>query len=263
MKNGESLQQYLIRHYPDEWNNFIERMGHDFGTSPYICDQLRSGNLGPIAGTPLMEKFEHWANYRLPSHYRTLYGLSETKKVLGEEPFNMSGIKLIQILWPRESQSSGDDSAERMASDMGAEVMTISAGSNREMDLYGFLPMVRGTYLWIVPGCSRIFAPIAAMQLGRTLMEMGNDPRIALYNDGHYSTIYRVSALADVGLKTRSIPSDQRMAAKLLQESGYSLRVGQGSALCEFESAYCGQTGGGYQPARSGNKSFLGKLFGR
>lgn len=261
LRDGETRLQFLVRQHPDEWNNLIECMKRDFDVSAHTCNLLRSLNTSAIDDPIVTSKIEQWANHRLPAHYRTLKSLSDLHESLKERPLDLMGIDLVQILWPREKNPSGDKSAERVASEMGAEVISLETGINREMDLAHFLPHVKGTYLWLMPGGSRFLAPMIAMSLRRILTYMESNPLVAVYFDGSYSLIYRVSALKEIASKTGIVPLNQQNITNMLREAGYSPCSDRGPecALCEIEQIY----GGNYPfPRPAEKRSWLRRLFG-
>jgi tetratricopeptide (TPR) repeat protein len=240
LREGETRFQFLVRHHPREWSNFIERMKNELGASTHTCSLLGSLNFSSITDPIVISKCEAWANHRLPTHHRTLESLSHLRKMLQDELGQIMLFDLAQILWPREKDPSGDTSAEKMASEMGAEVISLETGIRREMDLSCFLPVVKGKYLWALPGGSRFMAPLVALSLRRVLSHMEATPQVALYTDGSYSFIGRVSALASTAKKKGALPADLREMARILQADGFSLYRDSdpGFALCEIEHIF-------------------------
>jgi hypothetical protein len=123
-----------------------------------------------------------------------------------------------------------------------------------------FLPCIKGRYLWVLPGGSRFMAPLVAMSLHRVLSHMELNPGVALYSDGSYSFICRVSALATTAKRREALPGDSRELARALQENGFSLMGDSNleSALCEIEQIY----GGNYPFPRAAKRSWIKRLFG-
>ena len=239
----------------------IEYARRELGASEHTCSLLRSINTTMITDPIIMSKVEGWANHRLPTHYRTLKSLSDLRKMLQEKLSEIMSFDLVQILWPREKNPSGDTTAEKMASEMGAEIISLNTGIRREMDLSHFLPRVKGRYLWVLPGGSCFMAPLVGMSLHRVLNHMEQNRQIALYSDGSYSFICRVSALTQTANRRGSLPPDLRELGKVLHEDGFSFfgDSDPGSALCEIEQIY----GGNYPFPRLAKTPWLRRIFGR
>ncbi len=262
LREGESRLQFLVRHHPQEWDNFVAYIRKELGVSTRICDQLRTLNTQNVDDPIVISQCEQWVNHRLPCHYRTLKSLSDLRELMRDTTLNWSGMELTQILCPRERNPTGDSSAERMFSEMGAEVMSLDAGSNREMDYAEILPRVKGRYLWLVPGGSRFMAPLVAMSLQRVFSQMESDSSMAVYFDGSYSLIYRVSALKEATAKAGSMRLNQENTTRILQQASYSCCGDHDPdcALCEIEAIY----GGNYPfPRPVGRQSWLRRLFDR
>jgi hypothetical protein len=254
-QKGETKLQFLVRYHPDEWNNFIERMKKDFGASERTVKQLKSLQVSAITDPIIISNAEHWMNHRLPVHGRTLEGLFELRKHLNETP--IANVEFMQILWPREKNPGGDTSAEKLASEMGAEVISLETGANRELNLAKFLQSIRGDFLWVVPGGSRIDL-LAAMSFLRIFSQMNSNSQCALYFDGSYSAIYRVSALKQIAGKNGFISANLQDVGRELQQEGYSIcgdRDRQAS-LCEIEEIY----GGNYPYPKPQKKGFWGRF---
>jgi len=261
LREGETQLQFLVKHHSQEWKLLIEYARNELGAQEHTCSLLQSLRTADITDPIIMSRVEGWANYRLPTHYRTLQSLVELRKMLKEEPGDMMSFDLVQILWPREKNPGGDTSAEKMASEMGAEVIQLDTGAKRDMDLFLFLPRVRGRYLWVLPGGSRFMAPLVYMSFRRVLNHMEQNEQVALYSDGLYSFICRVSALVQTAKRRGTLPADLRELGRVLHEDGFS-SCGDSdpkSALCEIEEIY----GGNYPFPRPVKTSWLGRLFGR
>lgn len=177
LRNSETELQFLVHHYPVEWENCVANLREEHGVSERICFQLRSLKIRDIDDPVVKTEVEEWVNWRLPTSYRTLKSLCKVRdlrnyeellrkykiygKVFGskrehEEYVNFLGFELIQILWPREKDPSGDTSTENMATSMGVEVVPLETDASRELNLVMFLPHVKGAFLWLVPGGSEI-----------------------------------------------------------------------------------------------------------
>lgn len=261
LKPGETLLQFLIRYHPIEWKNFVERVGDKQGLSASDRKQLLE-DPKDLKRPLLIKEVEKWANMRLPVHMRTLYCLSELRSSLSKEPMKVFGLQMVQIIWPREKNPSGDDSAERMAASMGVEIVGIRTGTPREIDFRTIIPMVTGEYLWIVPGGSSFMSAMTAMSLQRIFRSMHADQSVAVYSDGAFSMIYRMTAL-------RSLCNEKQVAEltlsslnKLLAQRHFSC-IGDRDPdhpLCEIERIY----GGTYPfPETGGSFSRFKKLFRR
>lgn len=88
-----------------------------------------------------------------------------------------------------------------------------------------------------------------------------SNPSIAMYFDGSYSVIYRVSALKEIATRRGLISANLQENAKMLQEAGYLLcsDTDLESALCEIEQIY----GGNYPFPRPQKTGWFRRLFGR
>ena len=265
LRKGEDKIHFLVRHQPDQWNNMIEYLKNDLKVSEHNCSLLRSLQLDEIKDPVIESKIEGWANWRLPTHSRTLMSLNELRERIQEEENNpkfadMTPFRLEQILWPREKNPFGDTSAEKWAADMGAEVIPLEAGRARELDLSVFLPRIKGTYLWILPGGSKFMRSLVMSSLRRVLLYMDGDPRTGMYFDGSYSFICRVSALRQAAGIDGTLPANFGYLAGALKEAGFlfSQDTDRDSQLCEIEKIY----GGDYPFPRPDRSGWLRRLFG-
>jgi hypothetical protein len=185
-------------------------------------------------------------NFRLPTHGRTLQCLNELQNLqeeLKEKAYGMVGdYVLLEILWPRLRDPSGDSSAERKAESLGAKVVPMPSDAPLTLNLAGLLPHVHGDLLWLVPGGTSFMAPIADLQIRRVVRHFQMAQRCAMYADNVSSFIYRTSALRDLSARGKLLPPDSREMARVLQMSGYELAMDEGTdnALCELEPEYGG-----------------------
>ena len=243
---GETLSQLVIRNHPQEWLNFIKRLAEKVYLSPEQAGALRAGRLGAIQSEKVRTEIEDFMNFRLPTHGRTFHCLDELRDLqeeLKEEAYGMVGdYVLLEILWPRQRDPSGDSSAERMAENLGAKVVPMPSDASLTLNLAGLLPHVHGDLLWLVPGGTRFMAPIVDLQIRRVVRHFQVAQRCGMYADNVSSFIYRSSALRDLSARGQLLPPDSREMARALQMSGYELAMDQGTdnAFCELEPEYGG-----------------------
>ena len=261
LRHGESRLQFLIRHHPDEWKNFGERVGKDLGFEESDHKRLIAQDPALINRSQIVPHITRWANMRLPAHWRTLHCLSELRSSLTQAPMSLFGLSLKQIIWPREKNPSCDDSAERIAAEIGAEVVSLSTGIVRELDFRQFTPMIKAEYLWIVPGGSSFMCAMTEMSLHRIFTAMRACPTAALYSDGAYSMIYRTSALQSAAEHVPGAILTHAFLCSIWERMCFSC-IGDRDPehpLCEIEKIY----GGTYPfPKPPGLTSWFGRLFG-
>src|SRR5262249_54761238 len=142
---------------------------------------------------------EEFMNMRLPTHWRTLRGLSDLRKYLGDASMQaMYGCVISEIVWPREPHPSDIRGPEELARKMGITLMTPPVGSSRELEMAWLLPKISGKFLWMVPGGTTVESTLTAMSLRRVIGHMEQNPKRAFYSDGSMSIIFRVDALRNV-----------------------------------------------------------------
>lgn len=239
---GETLAQLVIRNHPQEWRICVERLETEFGISTDSAYRLRSGHL-EVADPGMREQIMRFMNHRLPTRGRTLQDLAELRDTVKDLRYQ-SGFDLVEILWPRERNPSGDQSAERMAESMGAKVIQLPTGLPRAMDLASMLPHISGEFVWLVPGGTKLMPPLVVLSLERVLRHLTGSPRRALYTDNAFSIIYRVAALKELLRSGKTLPADLREMGRLMRESGYELAVDHddNSVLCDLEEVYGGRS---------------------
>jgi hypothetical protein len=236
---SETLAQLVVRNHPIEWRNFVERMRKEIGLSLAECERLYREVSIDVNDDRLREKILSFVNLRLPTYSRTFEDLVRLKKHL-EEPFEvvMGSFRIVEVLWPREIDPSGDDSAERAAQSLGARVILFPTGASRVLDLLSLLPEIHGEYVWVLPGCTRI-TMLASLSLLRVKRAFDSRPQCAVYTDNADSFIYRVSALQAV-LPLASSSKDLHL---LLKEAGFTPMVDDDDehVLCELEKEFGGK----------------------
>lgn len=262
LRQSESRLQFLIRFHPNEWKNFSERVGEELRLSESERKRLVAQDPALMNNSEIGPRITQCANMRLPSQWRTLNCLSKLRASLTREPMSLFGLRLQEIIWPREKNPLGDDSAERMALEMGAEVVSLSTGIARELDLRRFIPLIKAEYLWIVPGGSSFMGAMTEMSLQRIFQSMRACPTAALYSDGSYSMIYRTSALQSAAERVPEAVLTHSLLCSIWERMGFSCLGDRDPEhpLCEIEKIY----GGTYPfPKPPGPKSWLGRLFAR
>jgi hypothetical protein len=243
---GETLSQLVIRNHPREWLNFIERLAEKIHLSPEQAGALRAGQLSAIQSEKVWAEIEGFMNFRLPTHGRTIQCLDELRGLqekLKDEAYGMVGdYDLLEILWPRQRDPSGDASAEKMVESLGAKVIPMLSGAPLTLNLADLLQHVHGDLLWLVPGGTSFMAPIADLQIRRVVRHFQAMQRCAMYADNVSSFIYRTSVLRDLIARGQLLPADSREMVRALQMSGYELAMDEGTdnALCELEPEYGG-----------------------
>jgi len=242
---GETLAQLVIRNHQQEWRNCVERLKKDFHVPEEVCARLRRGDTAAAVDPTAQREIERFINLRLPSHGRTLQGLAEIREQM-REPGGLSQVwelQLIEIIWPRQKNPSGDRKAEEFAASLGVTVLGIDTEKPGPLDLGYLLKRVHGEFLWILPGGSRLSGPMTIMALIRVLRGFQEKPKLGLYSDQCYSMIYRTSALRALVASGKTPSSELRDNAKMLQEAGFELSADNdpNHGLVEIESLYGGQ----------------------
>lgn len=236
---GETMAQMVIRNHPHEWRNFLARMQEVVGLSSSERTRLAKVGPGGVTDSRLQSEVEKFMNHRLPCHGRTIEGLARLRKEL-DHPLQlmMAGFRMVEILWPKQDGPPNDAATDRVAQSLGARIILIPKTASTTLDLFSILSEIHGDYLWIVPGCTKIW-PEISIGLIRVKRCFDADERCALYTDNAGSLIYRVSSLRAVRPATDTSSADVN---RLLQRGGYSV-VGDHEAaarLCHLEKEYGG-----------------------
>lgn len=236
LRGDESILEFLVLHYPDEWINFIERMNRKYKVS--IPPRRQVKYIQGITDPNVLSELERWTNQRLPLYQRTFQGLAELR-----ESFQKGNISL-QVLWTLEESSNKDDSEKSRARKLGAEIIFLEGAAILEMQLGKLLHWVKGTLLWLVPGGSLLCLETT---LTKIISKMNADPSVAVYLDGFYSRIYRVSAIKEVLGNIEHQSATELEIVKLLASTGESVYENTSRspamALCKLEKIY-----GGHHP---------------
>jgi hypothetical protein len=238
---GETLGHLVIRNHPHEWKNCIDRISPEHPISSGLLHQLADGHLDDVTDPRLQEELQRFFNRRLPTHGRTMQGVSETNHYLSSSD-SIGTLRIGDVLWPRQADPTGNRDPERKAQDLGVRVLTRASGKSIELDFREYLAEVTGDFLWIVAGGTRLSSVTTALKLGRVIRTFASDPQTALYSDNGYSLIYRTSALSAV-IRGASGSANAGLIARMLQQAGYRYRTDSDPAarLCELEKEYGGQ----------------------
>jgi hypothetical protein len=240
---GENLFQLVIRNHPREWRNCVERLTSDFGVSSDQAGALLKGQLEVIQDAKVRNQIERFMNSRLPSHSRTFRCLKKLRDDLQSEPYlSTSNYEIIEILWPRQRDPSGDQTVEKLAAGLGVNVIPTPTDGSLQLNLADFLPHIHGQFLWLVPGGTKFMSAITALQLDRVMRYFQQMPRGAMYLDSAFSIIYRTSALSDLVGRGQYLSPESREMARNLDLAGYKFAADDDpeDALCELEPEYGG-----------------------
>ena len=261
---GESMLQLVIRNHPQEWRNCLKRLRNDFDASEAVCSRLSQGEVIADLSPAISREVERFMNLRLPSHGRTLQGLADIRDQM-MKPGGLSQLwqlEMTEIIWPRQKNPSGDTEAEEYAASLGATVVSVDGQERGPLDIGSLLKHIHGDYLWILPGGSRWSGPMSVMALIRVLRGFQENPKLALYSDQCYCMIYRTSALRALMSSGKTLSSELRDNARMLQEAGFQLASDNDPihGLVEIESLYGGQHDRFSQmPSRRGTVSEAGR----
>jgi hypothetical protein len=235
---GETLAHLVLRNFPEQWRGFVAEMRTDLAVPPSTIEQLMAGNLSADDFT-VRGKIEDFINNRLPGHVRTIKALAELHGELGQA---IGGFDLSQITWPSERFAGGETAGQAYAKVRGIQVILSPAEAIEPLDLIPLLPLIKGQFVWQVPIGSRLEPFVVAIQINRTLRSFASDQTLAMYFDGLYSTIYRLSALADLAERGEQLWSDPFRNARLLHQAGYkAISVDPPIPFCHLESLYGGR----------------------
>jgi len=240
---GETWVQMIIRNFPDEWQNCIERMNGEFGFSDGVKHQLRKGDLSGVTNPLMQDRIARFVNFQSPTHGRTLYGLADLRNQL-RKPDAIGGlnqghpIQLIEILWPHIQIPSRDGKAEQLAKSL--DVTIIKDMVPGSMDVGSLLNYIHGDFVWILPGGSRI-SSFASLLLFRILNFFQENPNLAVFSDMGYCIIIRTEALRMVTANAKRSSSELQNSAKLMKEAGYDAAGDSIFNLVEIEPLYGGK----------------------
>ena len=240
---GETPEQLVIRNHSDEWRNFVDTMHYQFNITKAVCDKLLRGDLSDVVDSTLKNEIHTFVNFRIPNHGRTLRGLSEVRRLARETLEEMSSFELTEIIWPKEKDATGNLSDHELAEQVGAKVIPTIASNDKKLDLTFLVQQIKGDFLWLIPGGTRIWIPEVIMQLTRIFDFLTSSPRYALYFDGTYSTIYRVSALKHLISHGKKLSADLRENGSMIHNAGYEITTDDSSSasLCHLEEFYGGR----------------------
>ena len=239
---GETMAELVIRNHPQEWLNCVERLRHDLHASGDMCSRLQTGDLDAADDPAIQREIERFMNLRLPTHGRTLQGLAELRgNMRGPGISQLWQLDLVDIIWPRQKDPSGNRNAERLAESLGV----VDAGTDRAgpIDLGSLLGYVHGEYLWILPGGTRLDGVATMTALIRVLNGFKENRKLALYSDGHYCMIYRTEALRALMSSGHTLSAELQDNARMLQQAGFELAADDdpGFGLVKLEPLYGGQ----------------------
>lgn len=261
-KPNESPLQFLIRYHPGEWKNFIEYLSKELKVSETICNRMKSKffKMGEITDPIVSSKILEWCTQRLPYHGRTFKCLSDLRKSCAKlPPSPLGNITIDDILWPKENDPDGDNSSEKIATEMGVKVLPMKTGMNRELNMIDILPHIKSDFLWVVPGGSNV-SPLAIMSLPLILARFGENKKVSLYHDASYSFILRTLVLKDIVEKSGSLSLHMQAIALEFKRLGYLMitESDSQSPLCEIENFF----GGNSPYPRIKRKGIFQRLFG-
>jgi len=236
---GETLAHLVIRHFPEQWRDFLSEMESDIAVPPSTIGALQAGNFD-AADLTIRRKIEDFITNRLPGHVRTIRALVELQSQLGQA---IGGFDLTQILWPSERRRTGETAGQAYAKTRGVEVILLQA---EPLDLIEVLPFVTGQFAWLVPIGSRLEPFAAAIQINRALKRLATDLALGMYYDGLYSSIYRLSALTHLAENDLKFSPNAGQNAQSLEMAGYRVFTAEpGVALCHLEPQYGGKAESG------------------
>lgn len=239
---GETLAHLVIRSFPEQWRGFVAEIRSDLAVPPSTIEQLLAGNLNAEDLT-VRSKVEDFINNRLPGHVRTIKALAELHGELGQA---IGGFDLSQIMWPSQRYAAGETAGQAYAKVRGVQVILSPAQAIEPLDLIPLVPFIKGQFAWLVPVGSRLEPFVVAIQLNRTLRMFASDQELAMYFDGLYSTIYRLSVLTELAERGERLSPDPGQNARLLEAAGYkAISVDPPLPFCHLESLY----GGRQEPA--------------
>jgi hypothetical protein len=241
------MMQLVIRNHPRQWNNCLERLQKEIHLSPELAARLRSGQSIPGLDPMLLREIERFMNRHLPSHGRTLMELAEMRdQWRGEDPLaKIWNLRIVQILWPRQKDPSGNDQAEKFAESLGVTIPMLNDNNNEPgpMDMNALLKHVQGDYLWIIPGGTRLASAFATMSLVRVLRSFEEKPKLGSYSDQCYCLIYRTAALRTLIASGRTLSSESRENGRMLHDAGFEFAADNdlNLALAILEPFYGGK----------------------
>jgi hypothetical protein len=237
---GETMAELVIRNHRQEWLNLADRLRREFHVSEDVYSRLRAAQWHTAADPAVRREIEWWMNMRLPTHGRTLRGLAELRDDMRGPMGQIWQLELVDIIWPRQNDPSGNTDAEQLAESLG--VIYAGAPQAGPLDIGSLLRYVHGDYLWILPG-GTLLSPVTTMALLRVLRAFHDNGQLALYYDRGHSMIYRTAALQALLSASRTLSADLRENARMLQEAGFELAANDDPrvSLVELEPLYGGE----------------------
>lgn len=246
LKPGETSKAFVIRHYPEQWLNFLEQLRSEHGAPESLCALLKKSSGDIRIDDPLIRAVvDRFFQFRLPTSQRTLWCLSDLARCLNEEMIGTQrpGFELAGILISRSIRHRTYDQALKAAADnIYGQLVYLDVPDGSALDLNYFLPHIAGDFLWLIPGGTTFSVSLAIVELMRALTCLSEARQAALYFDGSLTVLYRTAALRDIVCRGHTLSPDLQENARMLQECGYLL-VAQprGSApICELEGIYGG-----------------------
>jgi len=235
---GRTLADLVIRNFPAQWRGFVHEISADYSVPVSTTDRILAGDLD-AADLTVRPKIEDFMNSHLPGYARTIKALAELQSDLGQA---IGGFNLLQIVWPSERRPGGETAGQAYAKLRGVEVIALPAGCETPPDLIPLLPFIKGPFAWVLPIGLRIEPFAVAMQLNRTLRIFATDQSLAMYFDGLYSAIYRLSVLRELMEGRQEVSPDPAEALRLMHQAGYRvMHADPPVPLCHLEALYGGR----------------------
>lgn len=242
---GENMFQWVIRNHPQKWHNFVDRLCHDFNFPHSERDRLMQGHFVPEdfpEDFRWSKQIEEFMNSHLPTLWRTLKSLVE----LRDNPIDIEfriGFRIVEILLIRK-ENGNKERVETVARNFGVRIIKPKVLTPSP---YGYLSYIladiRGDFIWVVPGGTKLFPSMTATGLNNILEVFSMCSNLAFFYDNLYTIILRTDALRDVLLNRGHIwPDEVSEQMALFSSCGYKVAIKR-MPLVELEPVYGGEAG--------------------
>lgn len=238
---GESMFQFVIRNYQQEWHNFVDSLFQGLHLPNAERERFLHGRF-TLEDSKWSKQIEHFMNSHLPTASRTLQSLAE----LRDNPTNLdfkTRFSIKEILWLKKHSGIDKEKTENVARDYGVRIIEPKMLTATP---YGYLPhildYIQGDLIWIVPAGTYFLPLMTAQGLTNVIEAFAKLPELSFFCDDLYTIILRTIALRDVLNRGYKWPDEPSAEMELFRNCGYRVAI-QRMPLVELEPIYGGEAG--------------------
>ena len=256
----------MVRLHKREWRNSLDRW-KDMGASPADVDKLRHKLTGDTRDPLLQKEISHFVNSRMPTRYRTFWGVHEIQKSFSHPT---SPTNVVEILFPMTGED--ETATPELFADHGVTKLVLDESSGNKFLTDTIWQIAKGELVWFVPSATTLAPALGTLCFGHIVHFMRNNPNRAILTDGFYSVFYRASIVREILAKSLKWPFETDAQSDLIKAQGYSFgtfQYGQGenqpifSLEQRFGGSRVGPLGGIVKERKREGWSLWERLFGR